>query len=140
MASGDKLQNWQIAQRVATTIVSADATAGTYVAETVLATITATLTSGRRYAVRGMGRCSTNVSGDSALYRVREDNVTGFQTALNRVWMDADSAGIGCEMYGEYTAASNLSKTWVLTVIRRTGTGTLTPRNPMYLLIDVLPT
>lgn len=140
MASGDRLANHQIATRVGTAVMSADTAAGTFAAEAVILTLAATLTNGRRYAIRATGRASSNVSGDSVLFRIREDNLAGLQNAVNRVWLDADPAGIGCDLYGEYIAAATAAKTFVVTMLRRTGTGTsILGRNPGYLYIDELP-
>lgn len=137
MASGDKLANHQIATRVNTATMAADTTGAAVTTETIILTVVGTLTSGRRYAIRGHARSSSTVSGDSVLFRIREDNLTGNATAVNRVWMDADSAGIGCDLYGEYTASATGAKTFVLTMIRRTGTSTgIVARTPAYVFID----
>jgi hypothetical protein len=141
MASGDVVANHVIATRVTSAVMGADTTGGTFAAETVILTVVAALTSGRKYMIQGKARCSSNVSGDSVLFRVREDTVAGTQNSVNRVWLDADSAGIGCELYGEYVASATGNKTFVLTMLRRTGTGTsIIGRNPCYLLVDELPT
>lgn len=140
MASGDKLANFQIAERVGTAIMVADTAAGAFTVETSILTVTVALTSGRKYAIRANARASSTVNADSVLFRVREDTVTGTQNSINRVWLDADSAGIGCELYGEYTAAATASKTFVLSMLRRTGTSTgILGRNPCYLYVDTLP-
>jgi hypothetical protein len=140
MASGDTLSNHQIATRAGTAVMGTDTTAGTFATETVILTLVVALTAGRRYAVKANARCSSTVNADSVLFRVREDTVAGTQNSVNRVWLDADSAGIGCECYGEYVAVATANKTFVLTMARRTGTGTaIVGRNPSYLYVDELP-
>lgn len=141
MGSGDTLANHQIATRAATAVMGTDTTAGAYTTETIILSVVATLTAGRRYAIRANVRASSTVSGDSILFRTREDNVAGTQNAVNRIWTDADSAGIGCELYGEFVASASGSKTFVLTMARRTGTSTsIVGRTPSYLYVDELPT
>lgn len=105
------------------------ANSGTYTTtETVIATWTATLTAGQVYAVTADAFILTSAtsSTEANLVRIREDSLTGTQVQGGNIMLPSTTSG-GCplHLYGEYTAVSTATKTFVLTAIRQgTGTGT----------------
>jgi hypothetical protein len=113
------------ATKVTTTTVSADTSTYT-TTEALLATFSATLVSGRGYAVEAdlavVASAVASPSAEVSLVRLREDNLTGSQLAQVNVYLvSTSSAGFPTRLYAEYTAVSSGSKTFAITGVRNGG-------------------
>jgi len=127
-----------LTRRINTTIRTSNS--GTFTAETVTDTVTGTLTSTRLYTVCAWFLSQSSVAADSATPRIREDNVSGTQIQATRIQYPIASVGFMTFLYGEYTAVSSGSKSFVLTGIRASGTGNISfiasAGNPTYFWIE----
>jgi hypothetical protein len=129
-------------ERIATTTVTSDSSTFT-TTETEVASVTAALVSGRTYRVRYAARFASTVAADWLMASVREDSTTGTRLTEDNV-ISEQSATAGWPVAGEaeYTAASTGDKTFVLTGIRATGTGTCrleaATTRPTYLYVDYI--
>lgn len=144
MASGDKLANFQIQTRLSTTLLTANG-ATTVATEIVVATVTASLTTGRKYKIVSKNRGGSTVANDTILMRIREDSLVGTEMDVGRIFCpDLDGAAHGpCYLEAEYTAVSTAVKSFVLCASRRTGTGNINLRagatSPGMLYVEALP-
>lgn len=143
MAAGDQVPWSYIATRVATTTVTADSATFT-TTETSVATVTASLISGLVYRVSCTAPLSSTVAADLVLLRIREDTTAGTQIqAVNICPPTTSTVGFPGTVITEYTAVSTASKTFVLTGVRVTGTGTYQLRagasRPTIFTIDLIP-
>ncbi|MEV0156870.1 hypothetical protein AB0H57_24505 [Micromonospora sp. NPDC050686] len=119
-----------------------DTDSGTFTtAETVIASVTATLKAGRTYRVRWVTRIGTSVANDIATPRIREDNVSGAERTVD--FLPLPNAGTVGNLFiveTEYTAAADGAKTFVGTAQRASGTGNLyreaSSNRPTYLYVD----
>lgn len=117
----DKLLN----RRLQTTTRTSNS--GTFTAETSLDTVTASLTSGRRYKVVYLARIQSSVADGYTRGRIREDNVSGTQLVDGQMPTTiAANQSIILALECEYTAVSTGSKTFAATAQRQAGTGNLT--------------
>lgn len=144
MASGDKLANFQIQTRIGSTLITANGALITTV-EAIVATVTASLTAGRKYKIVSKNRGGSTVVNDTILMRIREDSLVGTEMDVGRIFCpDTDGAAHGpCYLEAEYTAVSTAVKSFVLCATRRTGTGNINLRagatSPGMLYVEALP-
>jgi len=128
--------------RAATTVRTSDSS-GVTTTETVIDSVTAYLISGSIYRVRWVAAVNSTVSADTAFIRIREDNLAGDQLQLERVPM-ALTGGSGtrypAHIEAEFTADATGNKTFVSTLIRASGSGTVNVAGasnfPVYLYVD----
>ena len=110
--------------------------------ETTVLSVTAPLVSGRTYRVIFFGKFASTVAGDIGVARIREDNSTGPERQSDYLDFNTASLTIGysCYMEFEYQASSTGNKTFVVTGVRNTGTGTLrleaAGHRPSYLRVE----
>ena len=124
--------------RIATTKVTSNS--GVFSAETVVITCVGFLEIGRTYKVETIFLGDINTAGDEIVARIREDSLTG------TVMWDHTQAPYGVtrasrwNMWNEFTAIVTGSKTFVVTLARLTGTGTIgliaSASQPAFLVID----
>jgi hypothetical protein len=127
-------------ERIATTTRTSNSS-GVTTTETVVDSVTASLVSGRTYKVRWFGQVFSTVADGYVRLRIREDNVTGTEVDQRQQETNiAASQAFPVILEGEYTAAATASKTFVATIIRQVGTGTVTAQagsaNPTRLTVD----
>jgi len=124
------------------TTVSTSNSSNVGATEAVLRSVTFNAVSGQRYEIRFNGSMLTDVSGDTNILRIREDNLAGTQLRLSQVYLfNASSSGYLVSMTTEWTASSTASKTMVLTSQRNAGTGTghhliASATNPDYFSVE----
>lgn len=141
-SAGQKLVAGRIpGERIATTIVTSNS-AGITTTETTVASVTAPLVSGRTYRVRAAVAVDSTIAEDTVDVRLREDNSTGTEMNLRRVdCKDATGRWPG-EIEAEYTAAATANKTFVVTYVRASGSGTIiliaTATTPSHLYCDYI--
>jgi hypothetical protein len=99
---------------------------GTFTAETVTDTITASLIAGEEYEVRWSGVWQSSVAGDVVNQQLREDSLTGARLCDGRVPCTTANKAFSGFIRGYYTAVTTGSKTFVLTGVRDSGTGNIT--------------
>lgn len=96
------------------------------VAEVVVATLTANLINGHTYHIWGLVGASDTVTGDVLSVRIREDNLAGtLLRGLVRNYTVLGSGAVGYEIESEYDAIATVSKSFVVTIARPVGTGTV---------------
>jgi hypothetical protein len=97
--------------------------AGVTTTETVVHTLVAPVVAGRRYQLSWFGDLASSVAGDQFFVKIREDSVSGNTLDFRRY---RANAAVNFPYYTEtrYTADATEDKTWVLTLIRESGTGT----------------
>lgn len=128
-------------ERIATDVNTAP-TGSITTTETAVASVTAPLVSGRTYRLTFSGRIRSSVSGDDITFRLREDSTTG--TVLWEIDTDLEQASLNqpmrCE--AEFTATTTADKTFIASMFRITGTGTLVEdagaNAPSYLYVDYI--
>ena len=130
-------------ERIATTIVTSNSSTFTTV-ETQVASVSASLVSGRTYRVVFDGAIDSTASDDVIRTRIREDNTTG-TTLQTRDSMPTISGATvqSIRAEAEYTATSTASKTFIATAVRQvSGGGTLNLAAaagfPTYLYVDFI--
>lgn len=114
--------------------------AGVTTTETAVITVTASLQTGRTYRVKVSAAIDTTVAGDTVDCRLRENNATGTEMQLRRVYLHDNTGRWPVEFEAEFTAVSTGNKTFVFTLDRFSGTGTITTiasaTIPSYLIVD----
>jgi hypothetical protein len=112
--------------------------------ETAVDTVTVSLVSGYRYAIRWWAPALMSVAADVFYLRIREGSGTG-GTQLSYSSAKAPDAGAQVypiEVYAEYVASATGSQTFTGTAIRNTGTGNISLRGSStqgrYLTVDYL--
>lgn len=141
LAAGAKILVDDVRHRVATTIVTV-ASAALTTTETVVATVSGSLISGKTYKVSFAGgfTMSAVTTGDHGFARVREDTLTGTQIQGRRMSATTAASAYPLNIEVEYTAGSTASKTFVVTMVRAAGTTTVTnyaaSDQPGYFYID----
>lgn len=125
--------------RIATTIETSNSS-GITTTETTIASVTAPLVAGRVYKVRFVGAADTSVAEDTADARIRQDSSGGTEMQLRRLDLKDATGRWPIEMEAEYTAVSTATKTFVATIVRTSGTGTIiriaSATVPTYLYVD----
>lgn len=128
--------------RIATTTRIASSTGVT--SETVVDSVTASLVAGITYSVTWNPGVDSTVAGDTLLVRLRQDGIAGTQMQRSRVEIPA-TGGAGTRyietLYAEFTAAATGSKTFVGTIQRLSGSGSVSVEctdatEPVYLRVD----
>lgn len=111
-------------QRVATEIVTSDSADFTS-SEVVLVSLTASLVSGRRYAIVADVGLSSDSSGDRLAARIREGDSTAGTILQNNNVSITTSSGVRwpAPVYAEYTASATGDQDFVVTGQRLTGSG-----------------
>lgn len=95
--------------------------------ETIVDTVTAALVSGRKYGIWWFAQVQSTVANDQAGIKIREDNVSGTIKANQRApELVSTGTAYPIAQYIEYTASATANKTFVGTIVRSVGTGTLT--------------
>jgi hypothetical protein len=114
---------------------------GTFTAETQVDSITGELVANRTYQVVWIGRVQSSVADGYARGRIREDTNVGTARQTQQA-PTTIAAGQGQQlmMRFEYTPSANESKTFVATITRQAGTGSLSSfaaaDAPVYMYID----
>lgn len=104
-----------------------DASVGTFTAETVSDTITATLKGGITYRIRHTAYASSTVADGYVRVRIRENNIAGAIRAIRQIpTTHAANQSAGDIIEAEYDCASDETKTFVITYARQAGTGNIT--------------
>ena len=139
-ASGSDVADLINRGRVGTT--KAVSNSGTFTAETVVLTVVAPLEIGRTYMVTTQFLGDINTAGDEITGRIREDSISG------TVMQDYTQAPYGVtrpsmwHMWNEYVALTSSTKTFVTTLARLTGTGTVgmvaSATQPAFLVVDCI--
>jgi len=108
--------------------------------ETIVLTVTGSLISGLKYRISAYFVVGQSVATDEFVGRIREDNATGSIKTTARIRTGSVSTLFPVYFEAEYTAVATGSKTFVVTLIRSTGTGTIinnaSSTAPGYLYID----
>jgi hypothetical protein len=104
--------------------VNSGTTSGT--TELVVHTIVAPLVTGGRYRVTHHAAWSRTVATDIFLHRIREDSIAGTAFIDYRLPAAGTTVPTGWHQQGLYTASATGDKTFVLTTVRQSGTGTET--------------
>lgn len=126
-------------QRIATTTRTANS--GTFTAETVIDSVTASLITGKTYKVVFYGRFFKDVADGIIRARIREDSISGTELAITQLY-SATVINQSFPIYIEvlYTAVATGDKTFVATGARQTGTGNVTAQAsataPTYLYVE----
>lgn len=125
-------------ERIGTDIDTANS--GTFVAETLVQSLTVDLIAGRTYQVRVHTRFNSSVLGDTVVARLREDSVAGNELTSGVDTVTSSTLGTPYTIEAEYTPASNETKTFVVTGLRSPGTGNIArvaaSNRPSYLMVS----
>ena len=111
--------------RIATATEDADSS-GITTTETTVMSVTAPLVAGRTYRVRFYGGFAGTVTDDNINARIREDNSTGteMQNSASQLPFTSGVPWI-LPMEAEYTASATANKTFVATLVRLSGSGSV---------------
>lgn len=95
--------------------------------ETVILTLAdAPLVTGRTYELVAHVNIETTVADSRVIVRIREDNLAGNAFEQANVWPDfTGSIGMPVALKAPFTAGSTGNKTFVVTGVRASGTGTI---------------
>lgn len=114
-----------------------------FTAETIVETISATLSTGRTYWVLGYQHIASGTDNDLAIMRIRQDDILGgiVQQVYHRIEGAGNtSRGFVPWVMGRHVATATGSKTFVYTAQLVTGTGNLfregSGAEPNYMIID----
>ncbi len=140
-SAGRKLVAGRIpGERIATTI-STVPLGGITTTETTFISVTAPLVNGRTYRVRLISHIGSSVNGDRGLVRIREDDDTGTQLQVERIHIPVAGSYPG-HTEVEYTATASGDKTFVATLVRESGTGSMSHNagatQPAYMYVDYI--
>jgi hypothetical protein len=127
-------------ERIATTTRSSNSS-GITTTETVVDSVTASLVEGRTYKIRWFGQVFSSVADGYTRLRIREDSVSGTEVDQRQRSTDiAANQAFPVILEGEYIAVATGSKTFVATLVRQAGTGTVTAQagsaNPTRLTVE----
>lgn len=132
--------NYAAMRRIATTIRTTNTSS--FTSETVINTVQASLVTGKTYRIRWDADVAGTVTSDLARFRIREDNISGTQLQLKNRVIQGPGTDYPISLEVEYTAVSTGPKTFALTCLRQTGTGTLAcnanANEPSYLYVDYI--
>lgn len=128
-------------RRVGTNFVTANSAA--FTAITVVNTLVVNLVAGRTYGLSFSCRLSSSVANDACLVRIKPNGTGGTDLNVTQTNIPTTSAsGWDTELYGEFTASSTGSQTFVSTCERSIGTGNIIIRasatGPAILLCDYI--
>lgn len=93
--------------------------------EVAVDTVTAPLVAGRTYGIWWFSQAQSSVAADTVNARMREDNATGTRMTVKRMAIPESGQNYEIAHYGEYTAVATANKTFVGTLVRGSGTGTI---------------
>lgn len=93
--------------------------------ETVIDTVTAATVIGRKYEVRWDGHYRSTVANDRGAVKIREDSLSGTVLNERNERVDAANSIESANGLAWYTADATETKTFVVTLVRAAGTGTL---------------
>lgn len=112
--------------RIQTTTELADSSSFT-TTETVIASVTAALVTGRTYRVRYVGKVGTSVGGDTVNLLMKDTNLAGAEimSRPNEPLPTNTAGGHYFEMETEWTAVATANKTFVVTAVRASGSGSV---------------
>lgn len=112
--------------RVQTSVADTDSATFT-TSETIVATVTAALVTGRTYKVRAVTHIATTVANDLVTLRLNETDLSGtqLQSNDNRELLSTSVAGFYFDIEGEWTAVATANKTFVVGAVRASGSGNL---------------
>lgn len=116
-------------------------TGGITTTETVLDTVTATLVAGRTYRITYNTNAASTVLTTMARFRIREGNgIAGTMRQLANTVPAIINSDFGVTLVGRFTAVSSGSQTFSGTLVRASGTGTLSSNantnQPTYMTIE----
>lgn len=127
--AGDPISAADINTRVGQFEGTADVVAAAYAAEAVIDTVTASVTSGRRYRVQAWFPYSGTVVGDRFLVRLRTGTTTaGTQIAYTSAEIHSITGTLPYYtelIWGEWISGTTGNVSFCTTVIRNNGTGNL---------------
>lgn len=128
-------------ERVATTIATANSAVIT-TTETVVMSVMAPVVNGRTYRVVFDAAYDGTVIDDTFLANMREDSLTGTSIQARRLSL-ASTPSLQPVHFGvEYTAIATADKTFVVTLVRTSGTGNVilnaAANFPAYLYVDYI--
>ena len=130
-------------ERVATSILTSDSSGFTTTETTIQSVTGVPVVSGRTYRVRAHFTLQSTNAGDVATVRIRADNTSGalVQSGITD-GLVTGSLGPRITIEGEFVATTTESKTFVLTGVRLSGSGTInrdaSASNPSYLYVDFI--
>ena len=108
--------------------------------ETIVLTITAPLINTVTYRITAYFLTQLSVATDVFVSRLREDDASGTQLQNARIANGVTNSVFPCYMEVEYTATATGNKTFVVTLLRTSGTGNIVMNagatQPCYLYID----
>lgn len=110
-------------ERIGTT-TRTSSSAGITTVETVVDTITVPLVAGREYKVVWYGDIQSTVAADRAFTRIRENGLGGVPVEFARKHFPTAN-NYPEYLEGEYTAVATGDKTFVFTLIKEAGSGTI---------------
>jgi hypothetical protein len=113
-------------ERIATGTKQTSDSASITTTETEIASVTASLVSGRTYGISVMVRVGSSVAGDTAIIRLREDTIAGTEVGGDNLHIPTSSSvGHPYLLYYEYVAVSTAAKTFIIGLVRNAGTGNI---------------
>jgi hypothetical protein len=128
------------APRIATTVVTTSSSATSGTTELQVTSVAASLILGKTYRVRYAGAFTASVTTDHHFIRIREDTSAGDQMQGRRLTGPTAASAYPVNIEAEYTADATGSKTFVVTLQRTAGSGTITNYaagdQPGYLAVD----
>jgi hypothetical protein len=108
--------------------------------EAIIDSVTASLITGKIYKITWHGRFQSSVAGDDALFRIREDSLTGTEIASVAEDLTVIGRQARSTIEVEFTAVATASKTFKATLERLAGTGGLhgdaAVAGPTYFYVD----
>lgn len=139
--AGDVMFPSTVARRMGTTTAVADATATSGTTESVYETVTVNVVAGATYHIKSYFPYTGSVAADQFFIRLREDTTTaGTQIQFATAVIQATSTTFVETPEADWTASATGSKSFCVTVQRKSGTGTCTPKgatsNPRFLSVD----
>ncbi len=132
-----------INRRVGEVNVVANSANITSATATTVMTLVVNLVVGQTYSLFWQGRVSSTVAGDMVLARIKPTNSAGTDMNVTGLYIGTTSAaGFNLDLYAEFVAPSTGSFTFVVTLERSTGTGTVNLKasatGPAYFLCDYI--
>lgn len=126
--------------RIETTELTASSAATSGTTELLVATVDAVLTAGITYRITFAGATTVSVTTDHFFARIRENSIAGAQLQGRRFTNGTAASAYPLNMQVEYPANASGLKTFVVTFVRSSGTGTATcyaaADQPGYLYVD----
>jgi hypothetical protein len=116
------VDSYKSVRRIA--ITNRTTNSSTFTSEAVITSVTAALESGKTYRLTWVVDVASTVLGDTARWRIREDNIAGATRQLTHTYMSMANNDFGAILQADYTAVATGNKTFVGTCHRSLGTGT----------------